>query len=145
MELFFCMTKTVKLSLNCKTSLAHISTSVFSNSAEFWDSTNCVLKKRHYDSRTACILCKVAMMGFIFLPPVYWEWMAHLHVNSSRCPAASLKVANGATCKGSGGRSRRRRRETLFKKLEKCTPVFFSAEMRTGFINLEDPKRHRTN
>ncbi len=43
------------------------------------------------------------MTGFIFLPPVYWERVAYLHVNSSRSPAASLKVVNGATCKGRRG------------------------------------------
>lgn len=55
--------------------------------------------------------------------------MAYLHVNSSRSPAASLKVANGATCKGrergrEGGRGR-----------EECSCFLFLMHSRAGFIN----------
>lgn len=93
---------------NCTTSLWHKSTSrgFFSSILLSFELYPIVYLKRGHSNifiLLACLLCKVIMTRFIFLPPVYWERVAYLHVNSSHSPAASLKVVNGATCKGGGG------------------------------------------
>jgi len=77
------------------------------------------------------------MMGFIFLPSVYWEQVAYLHVNSSCSPAQSRERGH---LQGESGEEEEGDDVWGSKEVYSC---FLSAKERSCFINPEATRAQR--
>jgi len=76
----------------------------------------------------ACLLCKVILTGFIFLPRVFWERVAYLHVNSSPWPCSLAQSSKRGHLQGE------RREEGGERREEGGDVVWGATEVHSCFL-----------